>query len=82
MIIGDLNGEPGDPEILSLEEAGLLDSFVDAGETGFGFTSPANGPSRRIDYVWTTADLQSTNYSSRSSLASDHLPVAVTVERR
>ncbi len=82
VLLGDLNGRPGDEEITMLEEAGLLDSFVDAGATGDGYTSPSDSPGQRIDYVWTSSDLKSSVYSSLDSQASDHLSVAVTVERR
>lgn len=82
VLLGDLNGRPEDREIKLLEEAGLLDSFVDSGETGQGFTSPSDGPNRRIDYVWTSPDLKSTDYASIEIQASDHLPVAVTVAPR
>ncbi len=82
VLLGDFNGRPGDPEIEMLREAGLLDSFVDAGVPGNGYTSPSDGPSQRIDYVWTSPDLQSTDYSSVESRASDHLPVAATVGGR
>ena len=79
VILGDLNGRPGDREITMLEEAGLLDSFVDSGTPGEGFTSPSDGPHQRIDYVWTSPDLKSTEFSSTRSQASDHFPVATTV---
>ena len=82
VLIGDLNGRPGDPEITMLEDAGLLDSFVDAGAKGAGFTSPSDRPHQRIDYVWTSSDLKSSYYSSTESQASDHFPVAVTVNAR
>ena len=82
ILLGDLNGRPGDPEITMFEEAGLLDSFADSGTTGDGFTSPSDGPHQRIDYVWTSADLESTAYSSTRSQASDHFPVAVTINER
>ena len=82
VLLADLNGRPADREIRMLEEAGLLDSFVDSGETGHGFTSPSDGPNKRIDYVWTSPDLKSTGYNSIDSQASDHLPVAVTIEIR
>ena len=78
-LLGDLNGRPGDREITMLEEAGLLDSFVDSGTQGEGFTSPSDGPHQRIDYVWTSPDLKSTGFSSTRSQASDHFPVATTV---
>lgn len=82
VLLGDLNGRPEDREIKLLGEAGLLDSFVDSGGTDRGFTSPSDGPNKRIDYVWTSPDLKSTDYNSLGSQASDHLPVAVTVTRR
>ena len=82
VFLGDLNGRPGDREITMLEEAGLLDSFVDSGTQGEGFTSPSDGPRQRIDYVWTSPDLKSTGYSSTQSQASDHFPVATTINVR
>ena len=82
VLLGDLNGRPGDREITMLEEAGLLDSFVDSGTQGEGFTSPSDGPHQRIDYVWTSPDLESTGYSSTQSQASDHFPVATTINVR
>lgn len=82
VLMGDLNGRPGDREIKMLGKAGFIDSFVDSGETGHGFTSPSDAPSNRIDYVWTSPDLKSRAYSSANSQASDHLPVAVTIEKR
>ena len=82
VFLGDLNGRPGDPEITMLEEAGLLDSFVDSGATGEGYTSSSDEPHQRIDYVWTSPDLESTEYKSTRSQASDHFPVAVTINVR
>ena len=82
VFLGDLNGRPGDPEITMLEKAGLLDSFIDSGATGEGFTSSSDEPHQRIDYVWTSPDLESAEYSSTRSQASDHFPVAVTINVR
>ena len=82
VFLGDLNGRPGDPEITMLEEAGLLDSFIDSGAPGEGFTSSSDEPHQRIDYVWTSPDLESTEYKSTRSQASDHFPVAVTINVR
>ena len=82
VFLGDLNGRPGDPEIIMLEEAGLLDSFVDSGAPGEGFTSSSDEPHKRIDYVWTSPDLESAEYSSTRSQASDHFPVATTINVR
>ena len=55
ILLGDLNAPPGAPEL-----APLAPRFVDAwtrGGTGDGFTYPATGPTARIDYVLTTADV-------------------------
>ena len=46
-----------------------------------GYTSPSGNPSRRIDYIWVSGDLKATNFSLTDSLASDHLGVAVTLDR-
>ena len=81
VLLADLNALPGDPEMQMLAHAGLEDSFVAAGATGDGFTYPSDGPLKRIDYVWATPDLQARDFSAPASLASDHLGVAVTLDR-
>ena len=86
VIMGDLNALPVDPEIKLLETAGLKDAFVttgsgaldenDAGEEGpgiRGYTSPSRDPSARIDYIWVSPDLKTSDFSLTQSLASDHL---------
>ena len=81
ILIGDLNAKPTDPEMLLITEAGLSDSFVSSGATGDGFTFPADGPQRRIDYIWTSPELKARDFSIPDSLASDHLAVAATLYR-
>ena len=81
VLLGDLNAPPGDPEILLIASAGLRDAFVASGATGDGFTSRADSPRRRIDYVWASPDLKASDFSTHASLASDHFAVAVTLSR-
>ena len=56
ILLGDLNAESGAPEITLLEEAGLIDSWIESG-AGPGLTWNARDPSKRIDWVWHSADL-------------------------
>ena len=78
VIVGDLNALPDDPEIALFANAGLRDAFTQAG-SGDGFTSEADHPRQRIDYIWLSPDLQASDYATIQSTASDHFPVAVTV---
>jgi glycerophosphoryl diester phosphodiesterase len=74
VLMGDLNAQPGAPELSPLSPR-----FVDAwprGGDGEGFTYPASGPNARIDYVLTTADVDVEAARVLSSPASDHLQVA------
>lgn len=71
IVAGDLNAEPGDDAILILRQAGL----VDAGAGDDLPTSPADQPTRRIDYILVSPDLAVDEVSVVASTASDHLPV-------
>ena len=81
VLIGDLNARPNDPEMLLIADAGLNDAFLSSGATGDGFTFPADGPRRRIDYIWASPELKARDFSIPDSLASDHLAVAATLHR-
>lgn len=78
LLMGDLNAEPGYPEIELFAQAGLLDAWA-AGE-GPGLTWPAYGPFERIDWVWHTGDLRPLSAEAIETTASDHLPVVVEFE--
>ncbi len=81
VLMGDLNGQPLDTEIVLLEEAGLVDVFAASPEyDGAGYTFPARDPRRRIDYIWVSPDLRPTDFSLSGGSASDHLAVAVTLD--
>ncbi len=81
VLLGDLNALPDHPEIVLVADAGFVDAFVAAGPPGDGFTWPTDELDRRIDYVWASPDLTVTDFSLPMSTASDHLAVAVTVDR-
>ncbi len=79
LILGDLNAEPHYPEIELFVEAGLVDSWGEAGE-GDGFTYPSYDPFRRIDWVWHTDDLLATQAERTLTTASDHIAVSVNID--
>ena len=79
LITGDMNAEPHEAEIDLFRQAGLLDSWSEAGE-GDGFTFSANDPFKRIDWVWHTPDLTATRAERIETQASDHIPVLVTLD--
>jgi endonuclease/exonuclease/phosphatase family metal-dependent hydrolase len=78
ILLGDLNAESGAPEITLLEEAGLIDSWIESG-AGPGLTWNARDPSKRIDWVWHSTDLTGDQVEVIQTLASDHLPVMVQI---
>ena len=85
VVLGDFNAEPDTPEIQSLIEGGLVDTYNHSDircRRGFGtYTTfdPASKGSMRIDYimvkgahgVWTCAD----EFIKNGYYISDHLPV-------
>ncbi len=81
LLLCDLNATPHSEEYDLLKDAGLTDSFQEAG-WGFGNTFPAEPgrlmpgfPMVRIDYVWHTGDFRTTEVWVGESSSSDHLPV-------
>lgn len=78
VLLGDLNAEPGAPEMAMLEDAGLIDSWMESG-SGPGLTWNAADPQKRIDWIWHSADLNGSQVEVIQTLASDHLPVIVQI---
>ena len=75
-----------DAFLVSAPQGGGPDSRQDASpesqeSRGAGYTSTSRDPTRRIDYIWLSADLKASNFSIADSLASDHFGVAVTLDR-
>ena len=79
IIAGDFNAPPESEEIRLLVEAGLVDSAAALGIDP-GYTSPADAPLQRIDYIFLSPDLMPEAFWLLPTTASDHLPLLVTVE--
>lgn len=78
MIMGDLNAEPGSPEMDLFAAAGLQDAWATVG-VGEGHTYRSDAPYQRIDWIWLTPDLVVLRAESPRTTASDHLPLWVDV---
>ncbi|MBP7045521.1 MAG: endonuclease/exonuclease/phosphatase family protein [Chloroflexi bacterium] len=79
LFMGDLNAEPAAPEIELLSHAGWQD-VVALSQISPDATYDALTPSRRIDYIWMSPDLTAVNVVIPTQPASDHLPIATTIE--
>ena len=80
ILLGDFNGRPESREVHAIVNAGFSDAFVETGAAGPGFTFASDDLVERIDYIFVTPDLAVRDYSARVTQASDHLPIAVTVD--
>ncbi|MGQ9583790.1 MAG: endonuclease/exonuclease/phosphatase family protein [Anaerolineae bacterium] len=81
ILLGDLNAEPGAPELSFLQPSGWQDAAAALTEKPAA-TFPAAMPVRRIDYIFLTADLEPLEVQVPTSLASDHRPVVAVVRFR
>lgn len=81
VFVGDLNATPDTQEIAMLRAAGLQDVAAALGADA-QCTWPAIQPVARIDYIWTSPDLKARDLLIPESTASDHLGIAVTVEKK
>ncbi|MGB2894640.1 MAG: endonuclease/exonuclease/phosphatase family protein, partial [Anaerolineales bacterium] len=79
LLLGDLNAPPDSIEMKLIADAGLLDSWNEAG-VGPGFTFSAGDPFQRIDWIWHSDDLVAVEAQVLQTLASDHLPVVTTLD--
>ena len=79
VVLADLNAEPDWPEMLGFWRAGFLDALEGVEDRA---TFPSDGPIKKIDYVLASADLELSDPSIPKTTASDHLPVAATVDLR
>lgn len=82
VLAGDLNEEPGGA-VSDILAGRWVDAAVAAGDAGTP-TFPARAPRRRIDYVWADPRLAVRGHtvldSADAQVASDHLPVRVTLD--
>lgn len=79
VILGDLNAKPGEADMDLILQAGLIDSWTEAG-SGVGNTYSSFDPFQRIDWIWHTEDLMASDAEVLRSTASDHLPVIITLD--
>ncbi|MCM3668298.1 endonuclease/exonuclease/phosphatase family protein [Mesobacillus maritimus] len=75
VIMGDLNAKPDSKEMQPLL-AQYKDSFADQNEA---YTIPVENPNRRIDYIFTSNEMQTANSEVISTIASDHLPIVTEI---
>jgi endonuclease/exonuclease/phosphatase family metal-dependent hydrolase len=78
VLLGDMNAEPGSGEIALIAAAG----YLDAGPTAAGALTTHRDHAQRIDWIFHSPDLLARDAAIIPSRASDHLPVAATIERR
>ena len=82
VLLGDFNARPQTPEIGRLR-ATLTDTCTAAAGSGRPATHPADAPTARIDYIFTSRRLTAawTSVSTGDPAASDHLPVVSRLVR-
>jgi endonuclease/exonuclease/phosphatase family metal-dependent hydrolase len=78
LLLGDLNAEPGDPELEPLLER-LRDVWPSADD---GFTYPSGSPVKRIDYILASPHFTIDTVAVLSTDASDHRPVVADLRLR
>lgn len=77
---GDFNATPESAVHGRVEESGVRDAWPGCG-TGGGFSYPASGPAKRIDYLFLMAPARCTGARVLDSDASDHRALLFTVGR-
>ena len=81
VLMGDFNEEPSDGAVFQALGEHLVDVWPIAG-VGNGATIPVSAPTRRIDAILLSHDWPAPKEAHvPDTLASDHLPVVVTVAR-
>lgn len=84
ILLGDFNIAQTDESDVPLPEYVLLtstfkDLWVEAEPLDNGYTSPADDPTERIDYVFSSQTVNATSCEVLDTLASDHLPVTCEI---
>ncbi|MBW8010554.1 MAG: hypothetical protein FVQ83_04825 [Chloroflexi bacterium] len=79
IFLGDLNARPDSNAYRILLDAGLIDISAILGDQPT-YTYYSAYPDHQIDYIWATDDLTFTDFEIIQSMASDHLPLVVTIE--
>lgn len=79
VIMGDLNSLPDSQAVTLMLDAGLIDISREIGQQPT-FTYSSFHPDHQIDYIFVTPDLGFSDFVIPDTQASDHLPLAVTIE--
>jgi len=75
VIMGDLNARPNSAEMQPLF-AHYKDAFADQNDA---YTIPAENPTSRIDYIFTSNEIETEDAKVLSTIASDHLPIVAKI---
>jgi endonuclease/exonuclease/phosphatase family metal-dependent hydrolase len=78
IICGDFNDTPVSYSYATISK-GLVDTFRKSGGIGIGSTYLGAFPSFRIDYIFHSADLESSNYMRYEGSVSDHTAISAVV---
>jgi endonuclease/exonuclease/phosphatase family metal-dependent hydrolase len=78
VIAGDLNTPPGSTDVGLMLTAGMTSAQDTIGDPDAGTVS-ADYPRIRYDWILASPDISFSDFIIPSTLASDHLPVAVTI---
>ena len=78
LLTGDLNAQPMDTVLLTLQAAGLRDLIDEAGLRP-GYTFPSDDPTQRIDYILASQDIGLRALEIAPEVISDHLGIGATI---
>lgn len=81
ILMGDFNAEPDSAPVTRLQASGLRDALTPSGLDAAP-TYPSPAPSRRIDYVLVSDDVEPVAGTIPHTTASDHLPLVVQIRLR
>ena len=82
IIVGDFNEKPSQDIGDALTGAGFVDGFHEK-HALFGYTEPANFPTRRIDFIYRARAFGKTEHAwVPDTQASDHRPVGAVIPLR
>lgn len=79
VLAGDLNMQPGQPDVQLFIDAGLASVQDAVGDPGASTSRDPNFPGDRVDWIWTSEGLSPSGFVIVQSAASDHLPLVVDV---
>lgn len=79
IITGDMNSVPGAPDIQLYLDAGFLSAQDEVGDPT-ALTASSKNPDVRIDWIFGTPDVTFSDFVIPQSQASDHFPVATTIQ--